>query len=110
MPTAAAAASAQKETSLQDRYLRTKMLERSVAGRQKRTTRTSATAKLTYLKRNEMPPSKKKKKRLTMKKLVTVRIRGARTTTATTKQLPTRPTAKTIKSAKRIRQMWVRNK
>lgn len=88
------------------------MLERSVAGRQKRTTRTSATAKLTYLKRNEMPPSKKKKKkkRLTMKKLVTVRIRGARTTTATTKQLPTRPTAKTIKSAKRIRQMWVRNK
>lgn len=53
------------------------MLDMRVAGRQKTMTRMSATA------------------RLTMKKLVTVLIRGDLKTTAITKKLPTIPTAKT---------------
>jgi hypothetical protein len=53
------------------------MLDSSVAGRQKTITRMSATA------------------RLTMKKLVTVLMRGDRYTTAMTKQFPTKPTANT---------------
>lgn len=57
------------------------MLDISVAGRQKTITNISATA------------------RLTMKKFVTVRIRGDRKTTAITKKLPTSPTANTNKYA-----------
>lgn len=57
------------------------MLDISVAGRQNTMTNISATA------------------RFTMKKFVTVRMRGERYTTAMTKQLPTRPTMKTSKYA-----------
>lgn len=55
------------------------MFPRSVAGMQRTTTRMSAMA------------------RFTINKLVTVLILGARNTTATTRQLPTRPMAKTKK-------------
>lgn len=62
-------------------YLRTKMLDMRVAGRQKTITRISATAKLT------------------IKKLVTVLMRGDLKTTAITKKFPTSPTAKTSRYA-----------
>ncbi|CAG9765180.1 unnamed protein product [Ceutorhynchus assimilis] len=58
------------------------MLDISVAGKQKTMTSISATAKLT------------------IKKLVTVRIRGDRKTTAITKKLPTKPTANTKRPKK----------
>lgn len=61
--------------------LRTNMLDIKVAGRQNTITRISATAKLT------------------MKKFVTVLMRGDRKTTAITKKLPTSPIANTIKYA-----------
>ena len=57
------------------------MLLINVAGRQNTITNTSATA------------------RFTIKKFVTVLIRGALKTTAMTKLLPTRPTINTIKYA-----------
>lgn len=63
------------------RYLRTNMLDIRVAGKQNTMTRISATA------------------RFTMKKLVTVLIRGERYTTAITKQFPISPTRNTSKYA-----------
>ena len=59
-------------------YLRINKLLIKVAGRQNKSTKMSANA------------------RLTMKKLVTVLIRGVRNTIATTKQLPTIPMTNTM--------------
>lgn len=59
-------------------YSRTNMLLINVAGKQKTITKISATAKFT------------------MKKFVTVLMRGDRKTTAITKLLPISPTKKTI--------------
>ena len=80
--------------------LRTKMLESSVAGRQNRTTKMSAIAKLTF---NSVANKKEisigfhhnQVLFITMKQLVTVLIWGTRKTTATTKQLPIKPRIKT---------------